>query len=94
MFVYYLIAFKKYLKKHIRDSFESFGIFCSKFLIKCIMKRKLKKRKGNDGMELIEMQAHEERKCNEVRVYIKEFSKALDRASENINSASRILSEN
>ena len=36
----------------------------------------------------------EERKWNEVRVYIKEVSKALDRASENINSASRILSEN
>ena len=66
MFVYYLIAFKKYLKKHIRNSFESFGIFCSNFL-KCIMKRKLKKRKGNDRMELIEMQAHEERKCNDSR---------------------------
>ena len=36
----------------------------------------------------------EERKWNEVRLYIKEVSKALDRASENINSASRILSEN
>jgi N-acetylated-alpha-linked acidic dipeptidase len=36
----------------------------------------------------------EERKWNEVRVYIKEVSKALDRASENIKSASRILSEN
>ena len=36
----------------------------------------------------------EERKWNEVRIYIKEVSKALDRASENINSASRILSEN
>ena len=31
------------------------------------MKRKLKKRKGNDRMELIEMQAHEERKCNDSR---------------------------
>ena len=36
----------------------------------------------------------EERKWNEVRLYINEVSKALDRASENINSASRILSEN
>ena len=36
----------------------------------------------------------EERKWNEVRLYIKEVSKALDRASENIKSASRILSEN
>ena len=36
----------------------------------------------------------EERKWNEVRLYIKEVSKALDGASENINSASRILSEN
>ena len=36
----------------------------------------------------------EERKWNEVRVYIKEVSKALDRASENINSASKILAEN
>ena len=36
----------------------------------------------------------EERKWNEVRLYIKEVSKALDRARENIKSASRILSEN
>ena len=36
----------------------------------------------------------EERKWNEVRLYINEVSKALDRASENFNSASRILSEN
>ena len=36
----------------------------------------------------------EERKWNEVRVYIKEVSKALDRASENINSSIKILSEN
>ena len=66
MFVYYLIAFKKYLKKHISNRFESFGIFCSNFL-KCIMKRKFKKRKGNDRIDPIEMQAHEERKCNDSR---------------------------
>ena len=36
----------------------------------------------------------EERKWNEVRVYINEVSKALDRASENINLASKILAEN
>ena len=36
----------------------------------------------------------EERQWDEVRKYIKEVSKALDRASVNINSASRILDEN
>ena len=36
----------------------------------------------------------EERKWDEVRLYINEVSKALDRASNNINSASRILNEN
>ena len=36
----------------------------------------------------------EERKWDEVRLYINEVAKALDRASNNINSASRILNEN
>lgn len=36
----------------------------------------------------------EERKWGEVRLYINEVAKALDRASNNINSASRILNEN
>jgi len=36
----------------------------------------------------------EERKWDEVREYINEVAKALDRASNNINSASRILNEN
>ncbi len=36
----------------------------------------------------------EERKWDEVRLYINEVAKALDQASNNINSASRILNEN
>jgi N-acetylated-alpha-linked acidic dipeptidase len=35
----------------------------------------------------------EERNWNEVRLYIGEVAKALDRASKNINSATRILNE-
>jgi len=36
----------------------------------------------------------EERNWNEVREYINEVAKSLDRATRNINSASRILNEN
>ena len=36
----------------------------------------------------------EERNWNEVREYVNEVAKSLDRATRNINSASRILNEN